>query len=37
MLQISHNDGKYDHNGKGGYFRFNIDNNVSYKYILSIT
>ena len=28
---------KYDYNGKGGYFRFDDDNNMSYRYILSIT
>ena len=28
---------KYDNNGKGGYFRFDDDNNMSYSYILSIT
>ena len=28
---------EYDNNGKGGYFRFNDDNNMSYRYILSIT
>ena len=28
---------KYDNNGKGGYFRFDDDNNMSYRYILSIT
>ena len=30
---------KYDNNGKGGYFRFDDDNNtmMSYKYILAIT
>ena len=28
---------KYDNNGKGWYFRFVDDNNMSYKYILSIT
>ena len=28
---------KYDDNGKGGYFRFDYDNNMSYRYILSIT
>ena len=28
---------KYDNNGKGGYFRFGDDNNMSYRYILSIT
>ena len=28
---------KYDNNGKGWYFRFDDDNNMSYKYILSIT
>ena len=27
---------KYDNNGKGGYFRFEVDN-MSYRYILSIT
>ena len=39
MLQTSqtHNHGKYDNNGKGGYFRFDDDNNMSYRYILSIT
>ena len=28
---------KYDNNGKDGYFRFDGDNNMSYRYILSIT
>ena len=28
---------KYDNNGKGEYFRFDGDNNMSYIYILSIT
>ena len=28
---------KYDNNGKGGYFRFDDDNNISYRYILSVT
>ena len=28
---------KYENNGKGGYFRFDDDNNMSYRYILSIT
>ena len=28
---------KYDSNGKGGYFRFDDDNNMSYRYILSIS
>ena len=28
---------KYDNNGKGEYFRFDGDNNMSYRYILSIT
>ena len=28
---------KYDNNGKGGYFRFDDENKMSYKYILSIT
>ena len=29
--------GKYDNNGKGEYFRFDDDNNMSYRYILSVT
>ena len=33
----AHNHGKYSNNGKGGYFRFDDDNNMSYRYILSIT
>ena len=28
---------KYDNNEKGGYFLFDDDNNMSYRYILSIT
>ena len=28
---------KYDNNGKCGYVRFDDDDNMSYKYILSIT
>ena len=28
---------KYDNNGKGGYFRIDDDNNMSYRYILSVT
>ena len=28
---------KYDNSGKGEYFRFDDDNNMSYRYILSIT
>ena len=28
---------KYDTNGKGGYFQFDDDNNISYRYILLIT
>ena len=28
---------KYENNGKGGYFRFDDNNNVSYRYIISIT
>ena len=28
---------KYDNNRKGGYFRFDYDNNMSYRYIISIT
>ena len=28
---------KYDNNGKDWYLRFDYDNNMSYKYILSIT
>ena len=27
----------YDNNGKGGYFRFDDDNKMNYKYIISIT
>ena len=27
---------KYDNNGKDGYLRFDDDNNMSYRYILSI-
>ena len=39
MLQTSqaHNHGKKYDNGKGWYFRFDDDNNMSYGYILSIT
>ena len=33
----AHTYGKYDSNGKGWYFRFDYDNKMSYKYILSIT
>ena len=29
--------GQFDNNGKGGYFRFDYDNKMVYKYILSIT
>ena len=28
---------KYDNNGKGGYFQFDDDNNMSHRYILSVT
>ena len=28
---------KYENNGKGGYFRVDDDNNMSYRIILSIT
>ena len=28
---------KYDINGEGGYIRFDDDNNMSYRYILSVT
>ena len=28
---------KYENNGKGGYFGFDDDNNMSYRYVLSIT
>ena len=31
-----HNHGKYDNNWKGLYVRFDYDNKMSYKYILSI-
>ena len=39
MWQTSqaHNHGNYDNNGKEGYFRFDDDNNMSYRYIHSIT
>ena len=39
MQQTSqaHTHGKYDNNGKGGYFRFDDVNNMTYRYILSIT
>ena len=39
MWQTSqtHNNGKYDNNGRDGYFRFDDDNNMSYRYIFSIT
>ena len=33
----AHNHGIYDNNGKGGYFRFDGDYNMSYRCILSIT
>ena len=33
----THNHGKYDNNGKGGYLRFDDDNKMGYEYILSIT
>ena len=33
----AHNHGKYDSNGKNWYFRFDDDNKMSNKYILSIT
>ena len=38
MQQTSqaHNQGK-NNNEKGGYFRFDDENNMSYRYILSIT
>ena len=28
---------KYENNGKGWYFRYDDDNNMSFRYILSIT
>ena len=39
MQQTSqtHDHGKNDNYGKSWYFRFDDDNNMSYKYILSIT
>ena len=39
MYQTSqtHDHGKKYNNGKDGYFRFDDDNNMSYRYILSIT
>ena len=33
----THKHRKYDNNGKGGYFRFDEDNNMSYSFILLIT
>ena len=36
LLQV-HNHGKIWKNGKGWYFQFDDDNEISYKYILSIT
>ena len=33
----AHNKEKYDNNGKDWYFRFDYDNKIRYKYILSIT
>ena len=33
----THNHGKYDNNGKGGYFGFDDDDKMGYEYILSIT
>ena len=33
----THNHGKYENIGKDGYFRFDDDNIMSYRYILSIT
>ena len=33
----AHNHGKYDNNGKVGHSRLDDDNNMSYRYILSIT
>ena len=32
----THNHEKYDNTGKGGYLRFDDDNEMDYKYILSI-
>ena len=34
---LRHNHGKYNNNGKDGYFRFDDDNNMSYRYSISIT
>ena len=38
MVQLpqAHIHGKYDNDGKDWYFRLDDDNNMSYKYILSI-
>ena len=34
---LANNYKKYDNNGKSWYFRFDYDNKMGYKYILSIT
>ena len=34
---LKHTTTEIDNNGKGGYFRFDDDNNMGYRYILSIT
>ena len=33
----AHRRGKYDNNEKGWYFRYDGDNTMRYKYVLSIT
>ena len=37
QLPEAYNQSKYDNNGKGRYFWFDDDNNMSCEYILSIT
>ena len=37
QLHEARHHGKYNNNGKGWSFRFDDDNTMSYKYILSIT
>ena len=36
-ISQAYNHGKCDNNGKVGYFRFDDDNNMNYRYILSVT
>ena len=36
ISQVHKTTEKYDNNGKGGYLRFDYDNNMTCRYILSI-